>query len=541
MKINKNMFIFAVMLILLLCETTNSAVPLQLNYQGRYRENGVFITSTRKMVFKLTNNDGATVYWNSGVVSVSVEKGLFSYQLDCSNVAWSDNSVMPFLEIYVGPASATTEGQCTVLSPREQIMSDAYTFYAASAAYSSKTGVGTTGYIARFTSQNTLGNSIIYDDGTNAGIGTTTPAYKLDVAGTNSTVRANYGINFGTQGAVLDGRNQLGSIELGPAQAANNTPFIDFHYGLASSQDYNVRIINDASNRLSLTAGTVKFSGNVVFSTNTANDKLDMADKAIRFTSTNYSRLYGGQYGLRVSNSYNATGSLRLGEAWANIGALAVGDDLYLFGGTGKGVGVTAGAVDPYAEDRGVYVNSSNDTGIGTTNPGANQLKVKGSLYATGNVTVTSDITASDYVRGTAIGCRVTRSAVQSMTQTTGNWRTIAFDSEIWDPAGNFSNPSFRAPVAGWYLMSLQVQFVYTTANTGYGSILKKNDNAWICYGFGNTADSSGNVNTTSTKIVKLAANDVVEALGIFYEGKQPEVVAGELSSCMSIFLLKAE
>ena len=42
---------------------------------------------------------------------------------------------------------------------------------------------GTTNYITKFTDTNSIGNSLIYDDGTNIGIGTTTPSEKLEVDG----------------------------------------------------------------------------------------------------------------------------------------------------------------------------------------------------------------------------------------------------------------------------------------------------------------------------------------------------------------------
>jgi hypothetical protein len=45
------------------------------------------------------------------------------------------------------------------------------------------TGSGSANYISKWTSASTLGNSIIYDNGTNVGIGTIKPAYKLDVSG----------------------------------------------------------------------------------------------------------------------------------------------------------------------------------------------------------------------------------------------------------------------------------------------------------------------------------------------------------------------
>jgi hypothetical protein len=44
-------------------------------------------------------------------------------------------------------------------------------------------GTGTASYLARWTDSNTIGNSVISDTGTNVGIGTTTPANKLDVFG----------------------------------------------------------------------------------------------------------------------------------------------------------------------------------------------------------------------------------------------------------------------------------------------------------------------------------------------------------------------
>ena len=44
-------------------------------------------------------------------------------------------------------------------------------------------GQGTVNYLAAFTGANQIGNSIIYDTGSNVGIGTTNPGQKLDVAG----------------------------------------------------------------------------------------------------------------------------------------------------------------------------------------------------------------------------------------------------------------------------------------------------------------------------------------------------------------------
>ena len=45
------------------------------------------------------------------------------------------------------------------------------------------TGTGTANYLPKFTSSGTIGNSLIYDNGTNVGIGTTSPSQKLSVDG----------------------------------------------------------------------------------------------------------------------------------------------------------------------------------------------------------------------------------------------------------------------------------------------------------------------------------------------------------------------
>lgn len=46
------------------------------------------------------------------------------------------------------------------------------------------TGTGTANYLSKFTTATSLANSLVYDNGTNIGIGTATPGYKLDVNGT---------------------------------------------------------------------------------------------------------------------------------------------------------------------------------------------------------------------------------------------------------------------------------------------------------------------------------------------------------------------
>jgi hypothetical protein len=57
--------------------------------------------------------------------------------------------------------------------------------------YTPANASGTTNYISKFTGSTTLGNSQIFDNGTNVGIGTTSPAQKLDVAGGDIILSSN--------------------------------------------------------------------------------------------------------------------------------------------------------------------------------------------------------------------------------------------------------------------------------------------------------------------------------------------------------------
>jgi hypothetical protein len=65
---------------------------------------------------------------------------------------------------------------------------------------------GTTNFVIKFTSATTGGNSLIYDDGTNVGVGTTTPAYPLHSISAVA-VRTIQGENATPNGAAVAGFN----------------------------------------------------------------------------------------------------------------------------------------------------------------------------------------------------------------------------------------------------------------------------------------------------------------------------------------------
>lgn len=69
------------------------------------------------------------------------------------------------------------------------------------------TGSGTTNYLAKFTAAGTVGDSQIFDDGTNVGIGTATPNHELVVEGSASPNIELKNTNYSNGGFVLNRTN----------------------------------------------------------------------------------------------------------------------------------------------------------------------------------------------------------------------------------------------------------------------------------------------------------------------------------------------
>jgi formylglycine-generating enzyme required for sulfatase activity len=129
-------------------------------------------------------------------------------------------------------------------------------------------------------------------------------------------------IYFGSGGVLYGG--QGGSIELGDSLVVGAIPFIDFHYGTGSAEDFNVRLINDASNRLTL-AGDFGVNGKVGIGTVAPAEKLDVAGAVklgtttnpapaagtIRWTGTDFQGFNGGQW-ISLAAPGSASGDMVL-------------------------------------------------------------------------------------------------------------------------------------------------------------------------------------------------------------------------------------
>jgi len=94
------------------------AIPSTINYQGTLKEKGLPASGTKQMLFRITSQDGSTVYWSGTQVPVQVANGLFSAQITPtlqSGYTW--DTITPYMEVSV-------DGQ--LLLPREPVNATVY-------------------------------------------------------------------------------------------------------------------------------------------------------------------------------------------------------------------------------------------------------------------------------------------------------------------------------------------------------------------------------------------------------------------------------
>ena len=87
-------------------------------------------------------------------------------------------------------------------------------------------GTGTTNYHAKFTGTNTIGNSLIWDNGTNVGIGNTNTSYTLDVSGTlRNTTSAYFATTSGSVGIGTVSPSDKFSVDAGAGNVVTSSFF----------------------------------------------------------------------------------------------------------------------------------------------------------------------------------------------------------------------------------------------------------------------------------------------------------------------------
>jgi hypothetical protein len=146
--------------------TTSPTVTLEVS--GR----GLITSSGSSDTFAVTHSSG------SGI-GVNITKGGNGEGLYVNKTSGSGNAVT-----IVGTLNATTLVKSGGTSS-QYLMADG----SVSTLTNPVTGTGTTNYVPKWTSGSAIGNSQIFDDGTNVGIGVTSPNGKLEIRGLRSATK----------------------------------------------------------------------------------------------------------------------------------------------------------------------------------------------------------------------------------------------------------------------------------------------------------------------------------------------------------------
>jgi hypothetical protein len=164
---------------------------------------------------------------------------------------------------------------------------------------------GTTNYVAKFTSGTAIGNSQIFDNGTNVGIGTTSPSYKLHV-NTTSTVEDMIGMTNGTQTLTLGVNNSAGGSFL--FENGNNA----LRFGTNGSE--RMRITNAGNVGIGTTTPGAKLEVNGSFRATTKSFIIDHPTKENK--KLQYGVLEGPEHSVYVRGKLTNTNVIQLPDYW---------------------------------------------------------------------------------------------------------------------------------------------------------------------------------------------------------------------------------
>lgn len=223
-------------------------------------------------------------------------------------------------------------------------------------------GVGTSGYVARWTGTNTVGTGVVYDNGTNVGIGDTTPSDKFVV---NGRARIN------STNTLAFGSAQGGYADIGIAGATSGT-LLFRNYDGASFQE-RMRIVTNGNVGIGTSSPSARFhvlsqTGDVSENGGIIIQGTGTGARTWQLTPTTSDTLLLAIPGLRVA-AFNSAGKFFAGGLSSANGGGAE------FTASVSGVTIGVNYTNAVPTPQGLLVEGR--VGIGTTSP-ATKLDVVG-------------------------------------------------------------------------------------------------------------------------------------------------------------------
>lgn len=220
------------------------------------------------------------------------------------------------------------------------------------------TGSGTQNYIPKWTSSGAIGNSQIFDNGTNVGIGTTSPGYKLQVAG-DIGLGATNSIYFSSKERIsANGLGEIG-IDYNSGSTATNNFVV---YNGSTTALFTVQRAGNVGIGTASPPSLLSVGASSQFQVNSSGDIVKIKNLTYSWPSTHSIGF------LKNDGSGNLT--------WDTSGAV---------GGTGSAGQIAFwSATTTITGDSGLYWDNANKRlGIGTTAPGQ-KLSVVGDIGLSG-------------------------------------------------------------------------------------------------------------------------------------------------------------
>lgn len=189
------------------------------------------------------------------------------------------------------PATTTTQGQVKLAGDLGGT-ADAPTVPALT---NKLDGSGTLNYIPKFTAAKTLGNSLLFDNGTNVGLGTVTPVSKFEVSDAAETFIGNGTLRI-SNNTIPTVNNFAGSVfkSNNVTGATSGSWKIGSNQETTTASDQNFHFLNSSSGSSYASKMTLTPSGNVGIGTTAPANKLEInqgtaGNSGLRFTNLNSS------------------------------------------------------------------------------------------------------------------------------------------------------------------------------------------------------------------------------------------------------------